>query len=186
MIESIVKGRSGKSYQVFCARDTKSFNGLFSIITRDSSGKVIEEESLRDAKIRTGTRLDFQKSKDWIRGRGGIPEGSYFIWINPKFIQQKGQLDPKGKEIGQAYHVSSSKRDMLTITEGGGIVRSAIMVHPDNDKEGSGGVPGSIGCIVAPANKQGRLDFRNIAAKFEEIFNDGVEHLPLTVFRKDI
>lgn len=186
MIENIVKGKSGKSYQVFCARDTKSFNGLFSVIVRDSSGKVIEEESVRDVKIRTGTRLDFQKSKDWIRGRGGIPEGSYFIWVNPKFIQQKGQLDPKGREIGQAYHISSNKVSMLIITEDGGITRIAIMFHPDNDKEGSGGVPGSIGCIVTPANKQGRLDFKKIAAKFEEIFKDGVEHLPLTVFRKDI
>lgn len=183
---NIAKGKSGKSYEVFCARDTKSFNGLFSIIVRDEKGKVIEAESFRDIKIRTGTRNGWQKAKDWQRGVGGVPEGSYFIWVNPKFIRQKGQLDPGGKEIGQAYHISSNKLDMLTITEGGGIIRVAIMLHPDNDKEGSGGVPGSIGCVVTPANKQGRIDFKRIVTKLEEIFKDGVEHLPLTVFRKDI
>lgn len=186
MIQGAVKGKSGKSYEVFCARDNKSFNGLFSIIVRDQKGAVIEAESIRNIKIRTGTRLNFQKTKDWVRGVGGIPEGSYFIWVNPKFIEQKGQLDPDGKEIGQAYHVSSNKSDILTITEGGGIIRIAIMIHPDNDKEGTKGVPGSIGCIVTPANKQGRIDFKKMVDKFQQIFADGVEHLPLTVFRKDI
>jgi hypothetical protein len=181
-----VKGKSGKSYEVFCARDTKTFNGLFSIIVRDEKGTVIETESFRDIKIRTGTRNGWQKAKDWQRGVGGIPEGAYFIWVNPKFIQQKGQFNPKGREIGQAYHVSSNKRDNLTITEDGGTTRIAIMIHPDNDVEGSGGVAGSIGCIVTPANKQGRIDFKKIADKLQAIFNDGVEHLPLTVFRKDI
>lgn len=163
-------------FQIYCKRDSKSFAGLLSLIKRNEDGSVDESRSYRDIPILTGVRGKFEKSFDWVRSTGGIPEGDFLVWTTN--IKQVGQLNPKLREIGEAYHVSSTDSDMLTVTnKKTGATRSAIMIHPDND------YPGSIGCIVFPNNKKGRLDFINFRNFVKDAISLGIKHIPLKVWR---
>jgi hypothetical protein len=172
------------SVEVFLKRDKISFSGKLSLIKRNEDGSVNEKKSVRDLNVRTGTARNWAKDYDWVTAKGGIPEGNFFIHVNPKLIKQRGQFRPKGREIGHAYHVSSTISNFEIIRNPKtGKSRSVIMIHPDNDVPGSGGVAGSIGCIVFPATPQGWADFQKLVTFFDEAFKNGIEHIPLTVFR---
>lgn len=173
------RGKSDFIYEVFCARDVDSFNIQLSFIKRDpKTSKVIESESIRDISGRTGQRNFFAKGYDFLRAKGGCPEQNLYLWIDPKFIQQNGQLLAKGKEIGQFYPISSSETNRREIRNPQDLsqVRFDVGLHPENAFEGSAG------CLVVVRQS----DFKTIDTWLDSAFKDGADLLPLNVFRKQI
>ena len=173
------KGKSGYVYEVFAARDVDSINVEISFIKRDpKTSKVIESESIRNIAARTGQRSFFAKGYDFLRAKGGCPESNLHLWINPKFIQQNGDLIAEGKTIGQFYPVSSSEIDHRIIRNPSDLsqVRWDIGLHPENAFQGSAG------CLVVVRQS----DFKEIDTWLDNSFKDGADLLPLNVFRKQI
>jgi hypothetical protein len=174
-----VSSKSGKIYELFVARDVDSFNAEVSLIKRDpKTAKVIESESIRGIAARTGQPKFYAKGYDYLRAKGGCPEGNLYLWINPKYIQQNGDLVAEGREIGQFYPISSSEFNHREIRnpEDPSQVRWDIGLHPDN------AFRGSAGCVVIVRQS----DFKAVDAWLDAAFKDGVEKVPFTVFRKQL
>lgn len=143
-----------------------NIKGSLSIIVREDNGAVNEFLSIRDIRTRTG-RPNRGNTKG-ISAVSPIPDGKFLIWNFKKFIQQLGQFNPKGGEIGHFYYISDTKTNHLNIKDGK-TIRVAIGLHPENDFEGSAG------CIVVVSHAQ----FKKIV----DLFNRFPEcHIPLTVW----
>ena len=77
----------------------------------------------------------------WHRGKSPVPyTNDAYIWCNR--VLQEGQHDPKGAEIGEAWHISNHPHDHVRFSGPSGKYRTYIMIHPENDYKGSAG------CIV--------------------------------------
>lgn len=92
-------------------------------------------------RVLTGTRNQ-PDSSEWERKVSGIPIGDHWLWNFKKYIKQYNELDPKGREIGRFYPISSSKTNERLIEGINGKQRWDIGQHCDND------FPFSLGCPV--------------------------------------
>lgn len=155
--------------EIYVKRYTTSIDGDLSYIESDSSGAVIESESIRNISIRTGIRLT---PDDWQRGISGCPVGEHLLWVGRKHIKQYSDLDATGNEIGRFYPISSSSAN-VNILRGEGKHRTHIGLHDENDN------PGSAGCIVVVCNKE----WRNLCQKLDQLTKAGIQYVKIIVFK---
>lgn len=118
--------------KIFFKRFTGSIDAVMTMIV---DGKTI----VRRHPCRTGQRAFL--GDEWARGRGPIPRGLFWLWLDP--IDAGPDFPTTREGIGKFYNISNGSNRRLIVKAGNpSIFRSDIGLHPEN------ALPGSAGCPV--------------------------------------